>query len=285
MIATDGVIGRARTAPMQFYYHNMNLFGSYVSFPMKPQVLADLLLRNKVLAGPVAALDFARLRQDGCEPLSDFSLFINPYLANPSQEAQSGSLSALIHSPYVLMTQKPLDDLGYVRIGIDEDIVSDDPETMLLVKLLFSFYWQRDHEIHGELSMDDHCWVVRGGPYLSSRPRHFFGFPFAYDLTWEWYRWKKTPFPFYHWICAPGLDEEQREDITKIIRRTLELNLRNLAQWANHEARIQRLDRGFVLNYFQGFGHRLGLWKSQTQSCLQNLVDLLHETDLADLKI
>ncbi|MEK7288157.1 MAG: MqnA/MqnD/SBP family protein [Elusimicrobiota bacterium] len=276
------VIGRVRSAPAQLYYNNLKFFGSYVTIPVSAGVLADLVLRGRIMAGPVAAGDLTRLLQEGCEELADFGIFINPYKAYaelPDESAQA----AINHAPYVMLTRRPIEEHGRLKVGISEEILSLAPEAAVLAKLLLSFYWEMDHEISSELSLEDDVWVCQGGPYLGSRSRQFFGFSYAYDLAWEWYRWKRAPFCLYRWVCQPGLERDQKDELISVIRRTLELNLRNLSQMAAQEASLKGLERGEVLDYLQCFGFRLDLWRESAQNALCNLVSMLKESEIFSL--
>lgn len=279
MVPSPSVIGRVRPAPAQLYYHNLKLFGSQVTIPVGAGVLADLVLRGRLMAGPVAAGDFPRLLAAGCQPLADFGLFVNPYkayAAGPDEPAPS----ALLHAPYVLLTRRPIEDYTFFKVGLSDEIMSLAPEAAILAKLLLTFYWEMDHEISPDLSLEDDVWICQGGPYLSSRSKQFFGFTYAYDLAWEWYRWKRTPFCLYRWVCRPGLERDQIQELINVIRRTLELNLRNLSQISDQEALAAGLERGDVLEYLRCFGHRLDLWKMPSEIALCDLMALFKESEI-----
>lgn len=256
-----------------FYYANLGRFSSYLSFPTNSSVVADLLLRERILAAPVTIPEYFRLQEAGCVPLSDFGLFLNPYVVNQiDTTTPHGAQAALVHAPYVLLTRAPLEEFETMSIGVDHDLLGPGCTAYLLAKILLSFYWELDHEICEELSLEDDAWLVPGGPYITSRMKNFFGFPYAYDLSWEFYRWQKTPFVFLRWIAAPNLQGDLEEEIVRSLRQSLELSLRNLSQFANHEAQLKGLDRNEVLTYLQGFGFRLGLWNKSCESTLKQLV-------------
>lgn len=254
-----------------------------MAFPVSSSVLADLVLRGRMAAGPVTALDFVRLTAQGCPPLADFGIFVNPYFAY-NQGTDQSDRAALIHAPFVLLVKKPVEEYARMRVGVSEEILSLGTEALLLVKLLLSMYWEIDHEIVMELSLDDDAWLCQGGPYISSRSKQFFGFSYAYDLAWEWYRWKHAPYLMYRWVCNPDIDEESKEELLVIMRRTLELNMRNLAQLSAHEAGAKGLERGEVLNYLQSFGYRLGLWQRPSETILRDLASLLKESEISTFR-
>ncbi|MBI4063615.1 MAG: hypothetical protein HY401_04865 [Elusimicrobia bacterium] len=275
------LIGRLQSLPNQVYSNNMKLFGSYLAFPASAGVLADLIIRGKLLAGPVSSLDFARILASGAKPLSDFGLYINPYMAYEKPPGSQNAAQALIHAPLVMLAKKPLEEFSRMRVGISEEILNSEREALLLTKLLLSFYWEVEHDIRMEVSLDDDAWICQGGPYLALRSKRFFGFPYAYDLAWEWYRWKRSPYLFYRWVLSPGLDQEIEDDIVNTVRKTLELNLRDLAQLAHHEASLKGVERSEVLSYLHGFGHRLGLWQSVSQGSVLGLAGLLKDSEIS----
>ncbi|MBI4669066.1 MAG: hypothetical protein HY747_07745 [Elusimicrobia bacterium] len=274
------ILGKAHGLANQPYFNNMKYFGANMAMPASAGVLADLILRGKMIAGPVTPLDFVRLRAEGCRPLADFSVYINPYIAYDSGNDDSDK-AALIHAPFVLLVKKPIEEYDFLRVGVSQEILSCGTESLLLTKLLLSVYWEIEHKISFELSLDDDAWLCQGGPYLISRSKQFFGFSYAYDLVWEWFRWKKAPYILSRWVCGPDADDDVMDELTVSVRRTLELNLRNLATLAHCEAGAKGLERGEILSYLQGFGFRLGLWQKPAESVLRDLTGLLKESELA----
>lgn len=275
------IIARVPSLPVSFYYSNLSRFSSYLSFPVNTPIVSELLLRERIFAAPVTPLEYYKLLEAGCEGLSDFGLFMNPYMVNDiDTTTPRGAQAALVHAPFVLLVRKPVEECDFLNIGISHEFVHPNSEALLLTKVMLSFYWESRHKFHADLNLEDDAWLVSGGPYTNSWSKHFFGFPYAYDLTWEYYRWRKSPFMFYRWVCAPGVDADERENLIRVLRQALELNLRNLSQFANSEASIKGLNRAEVLSYLSGFGHRLGLWKNSAESQLGGLVNLLRESEL-----
>lgn len=275
------VIARIPTLPAGFYYTHLSRFSAFLSFPMSPGSTAELILKEKILAGPVTAMDYFKLQNEGCEPLLDFGLFLNPYVVNQiDTTTPHGAQAALIHAPYVMLTRRPLEEFDSLAIGVSSEVLYPSNEAFMLAKILLSFYWEVSHKFHMNLDPEDDVWLVPGGPYMGSFGKHFFGFPYAYDLTWEYYRWKKTPFILYRWVCSPNMDDEARQELIRSLRLALELGLRNLSQMAASEATLKGLNRDDVLRYVQGFGHRLGLWMNPSENNLRSLIDLVRESEL-----
>lgn len=278
------IIGKINSTSAQPYYHGLKAFGHFVPFPVGAGVLPDLIQRGKVLAGPVNAYDYFRLQKEGCTPLSDFGLFLNPYVVNKIDiTAASGARAALLHAPYILLIRRPIEEYETLNIGISPEAVSTGTDAMLLLKILLGFHWELPHTINNDLSVDDDAWLMPGGPYLQVNSSAFFGFPYAYDLSWEWYRWQKTPFMFYRWICSPELEPALRDQLIVALRRTLENNLRNLPELASHEAAARGVERTETLTFMQGFSHRLGLWERSAEASAEKLVSLMKAETLLHL--
>ncbi|MFC1522980.1 MqnA/MqnD/SBP family protein [Elusimicrobiota bacterium] len=281
---SNKVIGKLSDFALTPFYRNIDLFSSCVSFPVKSSVLFQLILKGKISAGPVSALSWIELKKNGCSSLSDFGLFVNPYITESVLPCDPiSNLAALSHAPYILLTRKPLDEHENICLGVDPDIVSSGLEVVLMAKLLLSTRWEVEHEINCELNLSDDAWLVQGGPYFPARTEHFFGFRYAYDMLGEWYRWKKIPFMLYRWAVSPGVGEEEREELVCALRRTLELNLRDLANIAGREASHHDLDRSNMLSYLKIFGHRFGLWNKTVDDSFEQLASLVEDIELPAL--
>src|SRR5687768_5867964 len=112
-------------------------------FPVGSGVLPDLILRGKVLAGPVNIHESLRLMQMGCSPLSDFGLFMNPYAVNKIDiRGSAGARAALLHAPYVLLMRKPVEDSDSLSIRVAPEILAGSSDALFLAKVLLSFMWE-----------------------------------------------------------------------------------------------------------------------------------------------
>ncbi|MBI4368989.1 MAG: hypothetical protein HY547_02025 [Elusimicrobia bacterium] len=289
------ILGRIGSAPIDIYFNNMKFFGNYITLPSLASTMADLMLRGKMMAGPVASYDYVKLIREGCQPLADFGLFVNPYMAY-DQNSQNDDTSALIHAPAVLLIKKPIEDFGRLKIGIAPEALNGGNGCAVLLKMLLAMYWEIEHQIELNLSENQDAWLCQGGPYLLEGMRQVRSkgrrldirpydiFPCAYDLAWEWYRWKHAPYIFYRWVCHPDLNEESRDDLIGVVRRTLELNLRGLAVVAQREAYSKEVQRGEALTYLQGFGHRLGLWRRGADEAMTLMAGFLRDSDISVIR-
>jgi hypothetical protein len=279
------VIGKVSTPLLGPYYPLTRALDSFVYFPVGSSAMAaELILRGRLIAGPVNAHDARRLSASGCRPVSDFAAFINPYAVGQLDTMRAaGAREAMVHAPYLLLVQRPMEDYDSLEISVSLDLGASGFDAVLLAKILLAFHWELPHRFYAGPAAESNALLVSGGPEWKRHARDFSGYVYGYDLTWEWYRWQRAPYCLARWMASPDCEDALYEELVISLRRNLEFNLRNLARLSDEAARAQRLERGEVLSYFQGFGHRLGLWLHAAEEAQERYLGLLKEAELTAL--
>ncbi len=172
--------------------------------PVSPRRMGVLSRHGEIDAGPFSLVDYLAQRET-LRPL-------NFCIATRDQVKS-----------VLLFSNHGWRDLEGKTIGITDDTAT----SVTLLKILLEKKYgvkavmKRMHSGVNDYSSFEAVLLI-GDEALRHRKFGLEGFEIVYDLAAEWYDWKKLPFVFALWAVRTSLSQEQTEELSLLIQRSVE---------------------------------------------------------------
>jgi chorismate dehydratase len=202
-----------------------------------PRMLGGLAEKGLASCGPMAIVDFFRLREH-FDPLEDFGI---------SCEGRVRSV--------LLFARRPLDALSGARVGLTNE---SSTSVQLLRLLLEKRYELEDLEYGQGASLQDDARLLIGDKALRAASERVDGFPFVYDLGQEWHAWQSLPFVFARWVVSKELSAAERAILAARLTASLASWEARVPEITRRRGRELGLDEEATYEYLSSFGYRLG---------------------------
>jgi chorismate dehydratase len=172
---------------------------------MAPARLGDLARRGEIDAGLIPAVDWFALdaakRAPAYERLGDFGIAVR------------GRVESVI-----LLSEKPLEDLGGARIGITEESATS---VRLLRLLLEARHGVKPAAyVRGARENLDACLLIGDEALAATANRS--PAPIVIDLAEEWEAWHSLPFVFAVWVARRDLADGEKRTLAAMLDASLD---------------------------------------------------------------
>jgi aminodeoxyfutalosine synthase len=224
--------------------------------PVTPRRMGVLSAKGMLEAGLFSLVNYIQ-QQDRLDPL-DFCIATRDQVK-----------SVLLFSNHGWL------DLKGKTIGIIDDTATS---VMLLKVLLEKRYgvkanFKRMHTGVNDYSEYDAVLLI-GDEALRARKTGLAGFEIVYDLSTEWYDWKKLPFVFAIWAVQKSMPSHQKEELIGIIQQSLARAEDNYAAMGKSHAKRINFSVEDSVEYLEGFNFRVG---ERERLAIEVFEDLLQE--------
>lgn len=236
-------------APMDVHGHEI-VFRS-----CSPRILGIEAERGAIDVGALSLVDFFRL-SDQFEPLEDFGVGV-------WHSAKS----------VLLFSKEPLPQFRGTCAVTDETATS--------VRLLQALLEKR----HGTLGVtygrvasgllydgSSDGLLLIGDEALRARTQGVKGLPKVTDLGEEWYEWQGAPFVFARWAVRKNLPDKIKQELSKLIEKSLESIELHRDHAVRTEASWRSLPPRAVEEYWEGFAYRLSEDHKKSIAIFEELV-------------
>ena len=99
-------------------------------------------------------------------------------------------------------------------------------------------------------------------------------YPYEVDLAFEWWLWQHLPFVFAVWVVRKDLAAEDKQRLSRILLKTLAMNLSRLDALAQERADSLGIPADRLKRYLEGFVYRLS---EPEERAIKQFEQLLHE--------
>jgi len=145
------------------------------------------------------------------------------------------------------------------KIGITDDTATS---VKLLKVILEKKYNVRAELLRLHSGINDYSQfdaiLLIGDEALKHNKIGFNGFELVFDLAKEWYDWQKLPFVFAVWACKKSFNDGRKNELQKIILRSLEESESSLDTVGDWHGRKIGLTQKETKEYLEGFNYNLG---------------------------
>ncbi|MFN0149255.1 MAG: menaquinone biosynthetic enzyme MqnA/MqnD family protein [bacterium] len=177
----------------------------FETIEMAPAQLGDLAREGRVDAGLIPAADYFALsaRTGGAryERLGDFGISVR------------GRVESVL-----LLSEKPLAQLGGARIGVTEESATSVRLLRLLLEVAHGV--TPAAYVRGARENVDACLLI-GDEALAATAANAPA-PFVYDLAEEWETWQDLPFVFAVWVARDGVDAAETLRLAALLDASLD---------------------------------------------------------------
>ncbi len=204
-------------------------------YDILPGGVAAAIETGEIDAGPVPLVDAFRLA-DQTKPVSGFCI-----------ATTEKAMSVLLYS------QKPIEELGGVNIGVPDN--AETPHRLLQV--LMSLKYQVQPGDYVDMTEPHDAFLIADDPALRRRLGAR-GFPHRYDLGEEWFKWTGLPFVFSRWVARKDLGDADFLLLEDTLYVGLEEGVENLFHESDPRDKLLMLPKE-VVEYIQGHRFFVGL--------------------------
>lgn len=200
-------------------------------YPRQIGRLADN--QDAIDAGPISVMDFLNLKQS-YEPLGSMCVAV---------KEKAGSVT--------LFSRIPAEDLNNRKIGITSQTSTS--------KVLLRIILEQRYNIKSALYLDQpdtgevDAYLFIGNNALVNVYNGFKGFEHVYDLGEEWYNWTGLPFVFAIWAIRKAVPQNEKDNLTAILRNSLDIFRHHEKEMANKRAEELLVPASFIENYWHLF--------------------------------
>ena len=204
-------------------------------YDILPGGVAAAIETGEIDAGPVPLVDAFRLA-DQTKQVSGFCI-----------ATTEKAMSVLLYS------QKPIEELGGVNIGVPDN--AETPHRLLQV--LMSLKYQVQPGDYVDMTEPHDAFLIADDPALRRRLGAR-GFPHRYDLGEEWFKWTGLPFVFSRWVARKDLGDADFLLLEDTLYVGLEEGVENLFHESDPRDKLLMLPKE-VVEYIQGHRFFVGL--------------------------
>ena len=236
---TSGVVGKIPYINSVPFYHHFET-RQFKMLPVTPRRMGILSRMGQLDAGLFSLADYLSRKED---------LVLLPYCIATRDQVKS----VLLFSNY------GWGELAGKKIGITDDTATS---VRLLQVILEKKYGVRADFVRmhsGVNSYEDFDAVLLiGDEALRHRKIGLQNFELVYDLATEWYDWQKLPFVFAVWAIRSTVPVELLNELSGLIRQSLEKGELDLAGVSAMHAKRIGLTSAEATEYLEGFNYHLG---------------------------
>ena len=248
-------VARIPNLECEAFYYDMERRGIAL-LDMEPNAVTEALERGEIDAGPVSLLDIERLT-------SQAALITEFCVASVNRAVSC-----------VLLSNKPIDDLGGSNIAVNEP----DPTSLQLLRILFAQKRGIGDPTFVDRASDHDALLLTGNRALRGR-RAERGFSHRYDLGEEWQTWTGLPFVFSRWMARTDMDRQDFLIVQDALFVGQEDWMNNLYKDTGPRNDLLMLSRE-VLEYVQGMRFFMGVPEQRAVALFREKLRFLEKSGL-----